>query len=267
MYQVETSRLDFIRDRKTDPDTVLLNKDWPILPKMLFFPGRGPKFCTCRHHCEEKKWKRLYPHPPRKPHGNNLSSCRADQLSHAVLQPRIAKPIVRKGHCTTPCLGIHTCSYAGSDCATVTTESRFENNGPRPMSFLHESTSIGRPDILQLADHLLADRQISHEMLDDWKRMYSQMESNGELKGLTRGATFTPTINAIRLQIASSLNDKVLVTVKQALRGGRVRDIIIPMTRSWCPAIGNMQVEDDRGYGWPIKAINLNLRSGSVPRC
>ena len=58
--------------------------------------------------------------------------------------------------------------------------------------------------------------------------------------------------------MASLLNDKVPVTVKQALRGGGVRDITIPMTRSWCPAIGNMQVEDDRGYGWPMKAINLN---------
>ena len=135
-----------------------------------------------------------------------------------------------------PCLGIHTCSYVGSDCATVMTESRFENNGPRSMSFLHELTSIGRPDILQLADHLLADGQISHEMLDDWKQMYSQMESNGELEGLTRGATFTPTINAIQLQMALSLNDKAPATVKQALRGGGVRDITTPMTHSWCPA-------------------------------
>jgi len=169
-------------------------------------------------------------------------------------------PIIPKGFNTTPCLAIHTCGYAGSDCATVTTEARFENNGPRPMLFLHESTSIGRPDIAQLVTHLIADGQITQGMLDDWKEMYHEMESSGDLQGLTTGSTYTPTINAIQLQMASSLNEKVQVTVKQKLRGGGARDVSIFLSRSWCPAIGNMQIEDPSGYGWPMKAVNFKAQ-------
>lgn len=258
MHLVETSRLDYIRDQMMEfVDLVLLNDEWPILPTMLLYPGKGPVICTCRHHCGPSQWKRLCCHAPKKPGGMNLSACRPDQLCHAKLQPRVFKPLLRRGINTVPMLSVFTCGYAGADCATVTTDRRWQNTGPKPMNMLHESLSLERPDIVQLADTMLVEGDISKEMYDDWLAAHEVMAASPGFRWLKRGATYTPTVNAIHLQLACSVKKKVDIEVKERLPNGHERDVTVSMSRSWCPTIGNMQVEDLRGYGWPMKAISF----------
>ena len=258
LYQVETSRLDYIREAGEDTDFVLMNPNWPIRPTMRIIPGRGIFVCTCRHHADPKSRKRLYPHPPRKPPAiGNLSSVRSDQLCHVVLQPRTARPVVRKGKNTVPSVSVFQVSYAGADSANVTTERRFENNGLRPVSVEHEILSLHRRDVNELARGLVRDRQMSDEWYHGLRDEYLRSDCEKTCQSLTRGATYTPCANAIALQKASSEGDMVLVTVLEKSRGRRAQpsEIKVFLRRSWCPTLNNMQVQDPNLYGWVPKAI------------
>jgi len=271
IHLAETSRLDYLRDLDGGEchDHVLLNEDWPILPTMLVVPGLGPVICTCRHHCNSSKWKRLCPHIPRKPESNNFSSCRPDQLSHCKLQSRMVKPACAGFMNSVPSTNIFTVGYAGADFGSVTYDKAWENTGPKAMSYGHEALSFGgRKDISTLAEILVREGHVSPEMMKDWQEEYNRMKEEGVLEGLTRGSTYTPTANAVQLQIASSEDNKVLVTVKEKLPAGLgSRDVLISMDRSWCSTIYNMQVQDNLGYGWPLKATNLspkNFKRGTM---
>ena len=258
MHFVDSTRQDYLRDGEHDsPDHVLMNPDWPILPTMSLHSGKGPMVCTCRHHSTASKWKRLCPHPLRKPKGMILSSVRPDQLCQARLQPRIVKPVVKRGLNTVPSLNLFTCGYTGSDCASVSIDARFENTGPKPMNFEHEVTSLHRLDLVQHARLLIEDRQLSNGMLSDWMSELQRRTEANHYRNLTLGATWTPTVNAVRLQSASSEEHRVLVTVKQKTRAREPEvDVTIPLARSWCPAIYNLQHVDHGDYGWPMKAIS-----------
>jgi hypothetical protein len=260
MHYVETSRYDYLRDRDEEvADTVLLNPKWSILPSMLVFPGKGPMVCTCRNCCDSSKWKRLYSHTARKEDGNNLSSRRPDDLSVAKLQPRIAKPIVAKGCNTVPALSVFTCGYGGADCASVSINGGFDNTGPKAMNYEHECLSMARPDIQQHARRLVDNGQIASEMFADWMDEFNLKSANGKLKHLTDFATYTPPVNAITLQKASSDDHRIIVTVKvkDKARRNREFDVDMSLSRSWCACIYNMQVEDPTLYGWPMKAVNI----------
>jgi len=261
MHEVETSRLDYIRRPKENVDFVLLNPDWPIRPTVRMIPGRGIFVCTCRHHDSRRARMRLYPHPPRKPPAiGNLSSVRPDQLCSVVIQPRIARPVVRKGKNTMPSVSVFHCSYAGADSANVTTERRFENTGLKRVNFEHEVLSFNRSDIDQISRALVAEGKIPEEMYHTWTDEYRKRDMDTVCRDLTRGATYTPTVNAIQLQKASSEDDMVDVWViekKKKTKKDKAgkRDILVQLRRSWCPMIYNMQVQDGDCYGWPPKAV------------
>ena len=258
MFQVETSRLDYIREAGEYTDCVLMNPNWPIRPTMCMIPGRGVFVCTCRHHIDPKSRKRLYPHPPRKPPAiGNLSSVRSDQLCSVVLQPRTARPVVRKGKNTVPSVSVFQVSYAGADSANVTTERRFENNGLRPVSVEHEILSLYRQDVDELARRLVQEGQMTEELYHGLRDEYLRSDCEKTCRSLTRGATYTPCANAIALQKASSEGDMVLVTVLEKNHGRRApaSETKVYLHRSWCPTINNMQVQDNNLYGWVPKAI------------
>ena len=261
MHHVETSRLDYLRNRESGVvDTVLLNPNWPVKPVMIFFPGIGPKVATCRNCDSNLKRKRLMCHPARKLKGNNLSSKTPDQLCQVRLQSRIVKPVCRKGMNTVPSLSMFTVSYAGADCATVSTDSRrFSNNGPKPVTFEHECLSMYRPDIDHHAHNLVKDGQISSSLLSEWMKGHTEMAKGNNLEDLTHYATFVPPSNAITLQKASAQDHKVLVELKT--RGvnnpNQTTNVKLLLNRSWCASIYNMQVEDPTLYGWPMKAVNI----------
>jgi len=65
LYRVETSRLDYLREKPSEYDLVLLNDDWPITPGVCCVEGKGLMVMTCCHHGSSNTTKRLYPHVPK----------------------------------------------------------------------------------------------------------------------------------------------------------------------------------------------------------
>lgn len=255
MYTVDSSRLDYIRKDEEDHDYILLNRDWPILPSVRLTRDGGLIVCTCRHHGSDLTRKRLLPHPPRKPYSDNLSSVRPDQLCQAVVQPCM-RPAVRKGCNTVPSLNMFTVNYQGAWSSNVCIDKRFDNNGERRMSQRHEALSLHRPDIQQLATHFVENGTVSHELSTGWGEEYEKYDKS-MLRSLTRGATYTPSINAIILQRFSSEEYKIMI--KDYRKCSSMEDLSELKTifahRSWCPTIYNMQVEDPEGYGCRIVGI------------
>ena len=263
MHYVETSRLDYLRDREEGaPDTVLLNPKWPVLPSIFLFPGKGPMVATCRNCDTNSKRKRYVCHAARKLNANILSSRTPDQCCQVRLQSRIVKPVLRKGMNTVPSLGMFTVSYAGADCATVSTDSRFFNNGVKPVTFEHECLSMSRLDIQQHARSLVDDGQIPSSTFSDWMAVHSEMSQHNKLEGLSNYATFVPPKNAITLQKASAEDHKIIVELKtkEVKNRNQTTNVKVLLSRSWCASIYNMQVEDPTLYGWAMKAVNLRPR-------
>ena len=89
----------------------------------------------------------------------------------------------------------------------------------------------------------------------EWKKTFDPEI----VRSLTRGATYTPTINAIQLQKFSSDESKISVVVSSGenRHGRNMEDsrASVRLNRCWSSMIYNMQVEDHEGYGWQIKGI------------
>lgn len=150
LYTAETMRLDYFRLDTEEVDRVLLNKEWPILPSMMFVPGEGMMVCACRHHATDYTRKRLYCHPPRK--AQNLSSIYADQLAPVTVQQKVARNVVRRVINTTPTSSYSNMGYAGFNTSDVLIGGRFDRKGSCYMNNIHEIASLCRQDIRQLLD-------------------------------------------------------------------------------------------------------------------
>ena len=260
LFTAETSRLDYIRRRGESIDYVLLNKHWPVMPTMCMVRDGGFVICTCRHHDKNSTKKRLYCHPPRKPTSIcNLSSSNSDQLSHAVIQQRIIRPVTRKGQGTTPTSTYFKNSYAGADSADVTIGGRFDNRPAKFMSSRHESLSFDREDIRLLAERYVSEGIVHEELANEWRLLHDAKYPTAEKRSLTRGATYTPTWNAIELQRAASkgVKIKVIACQKKQTSDGEpyFEEREYTIKRCWSPAIYNVQVDDGDGFGWRFKAI------------
>ena len=264
IYSVDSSRLDYIRRDDEDLDYVLLNRDWPILPSVRLSAGGGLIVCTCRHHGSILNRKRLMPHPPRKPHSDPLSSVRTDQLCQASMRS-FMKPAVKKGCNTVPSLNTFSITYQGGWSSDVSIDNGFDNWGERRMSHRHECLSLHRPDIRQIGNLFVNDGRVSSELFKQWDDEYNSF-SRTMLKSLTRGATYTPSINAIILQKTS--NQEFKVKIKDYRKCSNEDDLTELKTmflgRSWCPTIYNMQVEEPDRYGCRmvgIEPMHLNKKN------
>ena len=90
-YQkVDSSRDDYVRDSTDEYDVLLLNPEWRVLPSIAFIEGKGPHVMICREHDDGSKC--FYIHPPRVP-SHIIPSAKGDQICHAVIKPRLIKPM------------------------------------------------------------------------------------------------------------------------------------------------------------------------------
>ena len=67
------------------------NKEWKVQPSIRIVTGKGLFICTCQEHDGGSSLN--YLHPPRNPFTSVYPSSTGDQLSHAILAPRVVKPI------------------------------------------------------------------------------------------------------------------------------------------------------------------------------
>ena len=90
LEKVNSSRDDYIRESQEEYDVLLLNPSWKVLPSIAFIEGKGPHVMTCREH--DDGTTKSYIHPPRQPH-HIIPRQMGDQLCHAVIKPRLIKPV------------------------------------------------------------------------------------------------------------------------------------------------------------------------------
>lgn len=256
MHTVETSWPGYFSDKWTD--TVLLNDDWSVLPSVQLVRGSGLHVLCCREHSSACSRKRLYTHPPRKPH-HNLSCCKAAQLSPCCLRPNTLVPQMAKKHCTQTTVRCTQSCFFGCDSANITLNHRFQCLS----EMLHNDETLsyaGREDIRVLAQELFRQGKMSEELyselVDESNRKYMNLVGEEFLTSLRVGATFCPKKNAFILQQASSQNPKIEAVVLQRSKvGGELTPKTYMLARPWLPCIYNCQEEDIKAYGCRMKAI------------
>lgn len=266
MHFVENSRLDTIRLDNEPVDTILLNKDWTVMPSVVLFPTKGLCVLYCRNHSSPSSQRRLYTHPPKKP-STMLSSTRPDCLSHCVVLPRSVSTVRANKYNSTMTANIFSVGYAGCDSANICFEGHF--NIPSIALFNHELLSYrGRRDIRDLADAKVRQGKITQELRDEWEVESSRKYDGNEemLRLATRGSTYVPTYNAIKLQQFCTSESKVSSIVKQKIRHSNEEvDVEAYLVRSWSPTIYNVNVEDPDGYGAMMKGIKPYMgRNGNA---
>ena len=267
----DTSRIDYIREDLEPKSYVLMNEAWPIMPTVVLSKEGGLRICVCRYHDKPSVQKRLLLHLPKKPH-HCLSSTHSDQLSSAVIKPRVFTSIKRGKHNTISPMSTMSSSFGGVDSANVSTEGSFNFVS----KMLHESEKLSvsqRPDIHKLAHLKVKEGKMTEEylsqLMSEAEKDYGNSPSTEEtLSLLKRGATFCPTKNALLLQKHSSdnHNSKVnAVLLQRDHSGGELKLATVPIDRSWTACIYNMQLEDQTHYGTPIKAIKPYRMTKNCP--
>ena len=124
-------------------DCILLNPKWKIPPTIIFTTD-GLRVLTCRHHGSRDDHLRLY--PPRPPR-HNLSADQTDQLSHCVINPRIARPTKQNKFTTTHSMARQFGGFSGLDTMNVTTTGDWSK--PSVLMAEHESNILhGRNDLI-----------------------------------------------------------------------------------------------------------------------
>ena len=127
-----------------------MNPSWKVLPSISFVEGKGPHIMTCREHDDGDK--KSYIHPPRHPH-HIIPSDKGDQLCHAVIKPRLIKPMRTSRFCNIYQMHEQQGSFQGIDTCDVTDFGDFSFCSV----ILDESESrsiMNRPDINSLLDNL-----------------------------------------------------------------------------------------------------------------
>ena len=256
MYTVETSRVDYIRNENECKDRTLLNPEWLTLPSMLMLHDGGYVACACRDHDNCSSRKRLYLHPPRKPDGMNLSAVNPDELCQATRQPSIVTPVCRKKNGSTPTNTLHQCSFMGSSSGYVTNGTRFQNKGPKVMNFIHQVHSRERKDIKQISKAFVNEGKVPQAMIDEIEHHHISACQKYIEQTPKRGATYSPTVNSILMQKFSSEEGcRTCVTFLD----GDGNEVQCDMDRTWSATIYNLQVEDPRNYGWPMKSMSSTV--------
>jgi len=252
LYLVETCCDDYFRKDPNNYDKVLLNDDWPILPSITVTENDGLAVLVCRHHATKSSRKRLYPHPPRKPH-HNLSSEHSDQLCPTQVHPRQFKPVQVAKYNTMMRMDVQEASYSGVASCNITTSGRFTR--PSTMLGCHEMLSIaGRKDI----NHLVSQNVHEGVMTEHYAwALWSEARQTylpGSLDRFRTGATYVGMRDSMALQIESQ-NKTIPVIVKRKNRRGQDEEVTIAVQRSWSPLINFLHNEDPTLYGTPPKAI------------
>ena len=257
----DSARMDYIRE-ENDYDTVLLNKNWKIVPTAYLDLDEGLVALVCRNHHKHSKMKRLYLHPPRKPR-HNLSAERADELSHCQMQPLTCVPMKRNKYTSSFQMNNQIATWGGIDSATVGMGRRFSARLDY-MNSQHEILSmVGRGDIVALAWENVKEGKMIQEYVDGLIELgrYHYPDGRGSIESFTHGSTYVSPEDAMDLQMESTQAMGINVCVyPPRMRGGYE---LINCQRSWLPMINYIQMEDKHCLGYPMKAIDKYSNSDS----
>ena len=244
--KVYSSRPDYIRDEIDDYVMLLLNPSWKVTPSIAFIDGKGPTVLTCReHHGGSKK---AYIHPPRQPH-HVIPSKSGDQLCHAVMNPRLIKPMKASKYCNTYQMHEQRGSFQGIDTCTMTTF--------RDFSFCSrlldesESRSIKyRADINCLLGNLEKEGYISSLQVDGMrKRAMEACPSDDVMKRCLSGATYVTLEDAMSLQHEVGQDKTLKVTCDHS---NPTNPVVLQTKRNWIQSIVYCQTMDSYGARFSV---------------
>ena len=254
LHLFEQSRLDFLRPDEEGRDFVLMNKEWPILPSMRL-TGGGMMLLVCRNHAKASDQRRLCPHLPRKIL-HNLSSTHPANLCHAVLKPRSFKSqTASKCGSQTSVRTLHV-GYSGADTSCLSSSQSFV--GGSRILYEDECLSMdSRQDIKDLSTVMVREKKIQQCLASDWEAGAAHLFGHRQIhvRNAKIGSTYTPTKNAIILQVNASDSSKIDVVVLKKNKRGEEFEELSCCARSWDPIPYNLQVEDRENFGWPFRPV------------
>lgn len=254
LHLFEQSRLDFLRPDEEGRDFVLMNKEWPILPSMRL-TGGGMMLLVCRNHAKASDQRRLCPHLPRKVR-HNLSSTQPANLCHAVVKPRSFKSLTASKCGTATSVRTLHVGYSGADTSCLSVSQSFV--GCSRILFEDECLSMkSRQDIKDLSEVMVREKKIQRCLKSDWEDGASHLfgQRLDDVRNAKIGSTYTPTKNAIILQVNASDSSKIDVIVLKKNKKGEEFEERSCCGRSWDPMSYNLQVEDRENFGWPFRPV------------
>ena len=267
MFEVETSRNDYFRDvddGKDHHDFVLLNNNWPVLPSCKYVPGEGVVIQTCRHHASTGLRKRLYPHPPRKPMGHNLSPEGSDELCHCKIQPRTHRNMRPCKYCTKMRMNTQQASFAGVDSANIDIGGEGRFSGHSVMHMEQEALSCaGRPDINHLMSRFIGERIMTPDLAEDIRSASRSRFAETELNRCRQGSTYVNTPDSMVLHQNPHDGDIEAVVLRIDRRANRAEEVQVALKRSWLPLINFLHTEDANGHGTPMPPVKFYMTNST----
>ena len=248
MDSIETSRDDYLRSRSSDYDSVLMNDNWKVRPHFALTEDGVFALC-CRNHGNVRNCKRLYPHPPRKPH-HNLSSEYSDELCSASIKPRIFKSMKANSFSSSFAMFVQQASFSGIDSFNVTLDPRFTRHSY--LTTEHEILSLSnRPDLSSLLSTKVREEIVTQAYANFLREKSEHYINKSSLQELKDASTYIESEDAIVLQ-TNPPNAKVRCVVRKR----EIGTVTIEVSRSWLPTINYHQTEDSSGYGTPFRSIS-----------
>ena len=177
------------------------NQEWPLAPRVRYFPDKGFFICTCGHHNGGSSYE--YLHPPINPVTKNYPSTIGDQLAHAVLVPRMLKTI--RYHKYNDTYQMQRCygGFAGVDSCDVSEVGAFHRS-----NFIMELNDAlklyCRPDIKSKLSQMVETKKVpSYFQEDKLAFMKSQHfeESTEILEEALGGATYVPLEQSLEMHL------------------------------------------------------------------
>ena len=227
----------------------LLNPLWKVIPCISIVDGKGPHIKTCRDH--DNGTMKLYLHPPRQPI-HTLPSEQGDQLCHAVIKPRLIKPMKASSYCTTYQMHAMEGSFQGIDTCDVVNFGDFSFCSV----LLHQSEILSikhRPDINSLLDHLERDGLISIGNVQGLrKEAMDYCYPDGLINKCLQGSTYIELLDAMQIQY--EIGDDKCIKVKLEMNNFSICEEILTR-RNWLQSIIHCQKLDVGRYGCRFPTI------------
>ena len=236
-------RIKYCRDdylaRATD--TFLLeNKEWPIMPTVVYFIGEGPVLLTCRFHNGGSRKK--YVHVPVSPVGT-LSSGASDQVAAAIIVPRTISKARAKEYNHSFQMSLLRGQYDGVDTYFLSNTPRF--NFQSVLSLELESLAIEcRADTKALVSRWKDEEQMLPSWLGDCmlSTAAEKYPDTNEFEPYLKGSTMITLGDSLELQ--------------QFLKGGGPRELTIHSPEEEDAGIGEGEARTVHvTLKWPKKLI------------
>ena len=229
-----------------DYDCILLNNKWRICPTIVFTDS-SLKVLTCCHHGSRDNHIRLYlPRPP----CHNLSADKTDQISHCVINPRVAHPTIKNKFTTTHSMACQYGTFSGLDTMNLTTSGDWTNTSillaEHESNILHNRGNLVHWLLLQVQAG-----QIQPDLAKNLTEWSKSITPKGSLDKYRQWAISVPFVDNVKLHLAQLFeegNAGMITAINSINR-------MIQCGHLWAQTINIVQMEDAAQFGYQFCCI------------